>query len=1033
LGERYSEALGEHNRILRETFAAHDGHEIDTQGDSFFVAFRRAKDAVAAVVEGQRRLAEHEWPDGADLRVRMGLHTGEPAAAGERYVGLGVHRAARISAAGHGGQVLVSQATRELLRDDPLPDVSLRDLGEHQLKDFDEPERLYQLLAPGLQETFPPLKTGGATPFEGREEELAEAAAEQMAAPWRHPGRRTLILATFGAAVVGVVAGVLLTQGGGSAASAALQPDSVGVINPSTGRLATTFTAGASPGGVAVGDGATWVTNTDAGTVSRINAGSNALNQTYTVGGGPVGVAVGDGSVWVANGSDGTVSRINPASPSVAQTIQVGNGPVGVAYGDHAVWVANSVDGTISVIRPGLPGTNGKVLHTFPAIPGATGIVVAFNRVWVVSPSTGRVVSLDPDSGRIEDRIPVGVDPAAIAAGDGAIWIANRDNGTVSKIVPGSPTQAYGGGVVSVGRGAISIAAVPGSVWVANGAAGTLTRIDPSHDRVTATVTVANPPQALAATNDGIYVAVGASDLEHRGGTLRVADSPPDSIDPALAYTPQAWGLLAMTNDGLVGFRRVGGIEGVQLVPDLAVDLPAPADGGTAYTFRLRRDVRYSNGQLVQPGDFRQGIERFLELQPPGAARQYFADIVGARRCGVGKPCDLAAGIVTDPSSRTVTFHLTKPDPDFLTKLAMPWADPVPAGTPEHLRGRPVPATGPYRIASYKANKYLRLVRNPEFRQWSVDAQPAGFPDKIDWSFNNAPTPAPAIRAVEQADADLASNLLPGLPRTELSTLAIRYPSRLHLSPGSDTAFFMLNTRVPPFNDVKTRQAVNEAFDRQHLAHLVGTGVAPTCQILPPDFPGYRKTCPPGAGGAVALKQARKLLTPNATKTAVTVWAPTIQTEDGRYMVSLLHSLGFRAQLKVIANISHYFSHINDSRTNTQVMWDGWYSDFPSEAGFLPPLFACSSFVPNSPNANVDPSEFCNPAVDRLMAHAETVQASNPAAAGSAWQTAEHAILQQAPAVPIYNQEQAAFASSHIHNLEFNPQWGVLYDQLWLK
>jgi class 3 adenylate cyclase/DNA-binding SARP family transcriptional activator len=157
LRERYADVLAEHQRILRDAFAEHGGHEIDTQGDSFFVAFRRAKDAVAAAVDCQRRLREHEWPGGAELRVRMGIHTGEPTAAGERYVGLGVHRAARISAAGHGGQVLVSQTTRELLRDDPLPDIELRGLGEHQLKDLDEPERLYQVAAPGLVDEFPPL------------------------------------------------------------------------------------------------------------------------------------------------------------------------------------------------------------------------------------------------------------------------------------------------------------------------------------------------------------------------------------------------------------------------------------------------------------------------------------------------------------------------------------------------------------------------------------------------------------------------------------------------------------------------------------------------------------------------------------------------------------------------------------------------------------------------------------------------------------------------------------------------------------
>jgi len=191
LRDHYEKALAEHQRILRASFDEHGGREIDTQGDSFFVAFPRAKDAVAAAVEAQRALAEQTWPEGAVLRVRMGVHTGEPTVGEERYVGLGVHRAARITAAGHGGQVLVSQTTRELLRDDPLPDVSLRDLGEHHLKDLDEPERIYQLVAPGLTDEFPPLKATASTPFAGREVELAEAAqdvVQDLAGPWR-PGR----------------------------------------------------------------------------------------------------------------------------------------------------------------------------------------------------------------------------------------------------------------------------------------------------------------------------------------------------------------------------------------------------------------------------------------------------------------------------------------------------------------------------------------------------------------------------------------------------------------------------------------------------------------------------------------------------------------------------------------------------------------------------------------------------------------------------------------------------------------------------
>src|SRR5262249_24486428 len=114
LGSLYGGVLAEHQRILREAFAAHRGHEVDTQGDSFFMAFNRAKDAVSAAVDAQRDLAAHQWPDGAELRVRMGLHTGEPQVGEQRYVGMGVHKAARIGAAGHGGQVLLSSTTREL-------------------------------------------------------------------------------------------------------------------------------------------------------------------------------------------------------------------------------------------------------------------------------------------------------------------------------------------------------------------------------------------------------------------------------------------------------------------------------------------------------------------------------------------------------------------------------------------------------------------------------------------------------------------------------------------------------------------------------------------------------------------------------------------------------------------------------------------------------------------------------------------------------------------------------------------------------
>ena len=157
LRDRYAEVLAQHQRVLRAAFDAFDGREVHTEGDAFFVAFARATDAVAAAIAGQRALASESWPDGVDVRVRIGVHTGEAAVSMDDYVGLDVHRAARICSAGHGGQVLVSSSTRELVADQLPHDVALRDLGEHRLKDLDRPEHLFQAVAGDLPRDFPQL------------------------------------------------------------------------------------------------------------------------------------------------------------------------------------------------------------------------------------------------------------------------------------------------------------------------------------------------------------------------------------------------------------------------------------------------------------------------------------------------------------------------------------------------------------------------------------------------------------------------------------------------------------------------------------------------------------------------------------------------------------------------------------------------------------------------------------------------------------------------------------------------------------
>ena len=183
LGERYVAVLDLHREVLRAAFERHGGAEVGTEGDSFFVAFARASDAIAAAADAQRGLADVEWPAQVEVRVRVGLHTGQPIVVGRDYVGMDVHRAARIMSAAHGGQVVVSHTTRDLAGDDLPTGVVVRGLGEHRLKDLTLPQTLYELVIAGLEREFPPIRTlenrptnlpTQPTPLVGRESEVAD-------------------------------------------------------------------------------------------------------------------------------------------------------------------------------------------------------------------------------------------------------------------------------------------------------------------------------------------------------------------------------------------------------------------------------------------------------------------------------------------------------------------------------------------------------------------------------------------------------------------------------------------------------------------------------------------------------------------------------------------------------------------------------------------------------------------------------------------------------------------------------------------
>ena len=626
-------------------------------------------------------------------------------------------------------------------------------------------------------------------------------------------------------------------------------PNTVGVIDGGQARLSAVVTGVGRPNGVAYGAGAVWVTDSAANMLLRVDP-AGQVNDRIPVGRGPAGVVVAGGEVWVANELDGTVSEVNPGSGTQVAAIPAGIGPAAIASGYGSVWVANVTSDTVSRID----ATTGVVVSTISLGSAPTAIAVGDGAVWVTSLDTGELLRIDPTANRISQAIPVGQSPDGLAVGAGSVWVADG-GGAVTRVNPRTGQVR----TIEVGGAPAGVVYADGAIWVASGVSGTVSRIDPSTG-ATRLIPVGNQPTNLAAAGDALWATVLPSLAAHRGGTLTVIaqqvspDHPVLDTDPAVAYDTLTWQMLSMTNDGLVGYRRLSGLAGDQLVPDLATSLPRPTDGGRTYTFRLRAGLRYSTGSLIRPDDIRRAIERVLLIdkqQNPGIMGWYDG-IVGVSRCERSPgPCDLARGIVADDAGGTVTFHLTAPDPEFLYKLAFSWAYAVPPGTPDHMvSAAQLPATGPYMTESFVQGHAWTLVRNPRFREWSPQAQPGGYPDRIVVRVDVPP--GQAVADVEHGRADVL--LTP--PPDAVGQLATHYTSQLHSGPLAATVALTLNTRIAPFNSLMARKALNYAIDRNTVIALNGGSLAAvaTCQVLPPTMPGYQPYCPyalrPGPGGA---------------------------------------------------------------------------------------------------------------------------------------------------------------------------------------
>jgi YVTN family beta-propeller protein len=890
-----------------------------------------------------------------------------------------------------------------------------------------DPSPRLQRLEAAILERDPSLDRGAGSP-----PPVERSVGARPSRPARGRRRdRWLVLGGLVLIVAAVAAAVLVSQGG-SAPASAIAADSVGAISPVRGAVTADVHVGSSPSSVAAGEGALWVTNYSDGTVSRIDPATNAIAQTVEVDSTPSGIAVGAGAVWVANNDSGTVSKIDPTVNRVVQTIPVGNAPSGVAVGYGSVWVANSSDGTLSRIN----ANTGTVTNTI-ALGGATDVAAGYGAVWVSDEPDGRVLQIDPQTNQVTQGTNVGTGPTAITAGYRSVWVANSLDGTVSRI---NPKTANVVGVVQVGDGPDAIAAGAGGVWVANEYDGTVVRIDPATVTVARTITVGNSPRGLAITGGLVWAGSQASDMSHRGGTLAVLyQGPLGSLDPAQAYAPA---LIQLTNDGLTALKHIGGPDGAQVVPDLATALPAPTDGSLTYTFQLRPGIRYSDGQLVRPEDFRRAIERDFKLGD-AIAPNYYANLVGGAAC-LAHPqhCDLSRGIVADDSAGTVTFHLDAPDPELLYRLAVWDAVAVPAGTPDHDVGqRAIPATGPYEVAGVTSQE-VRLVRNPYFHEWSRAARPDGYPDQI--ILKLGASPSAELTAVERESADYT---LDGPPADRLGEVRTRFASQLHINPSDTLDMLVLDTRVVPFNDLRVRRALNYAVDRAKIASLAGSAAQSTCQFLTPNIPGYRRYCPytadPNSAGvwrAPDFATAERLIAASHTRgTAITVWNLGLVAGNaiavGRYIVSLLDRLGYRArQRNLSANAPAALERFADSRTKAQVALLTYFPNYPAASEFIKWLLSCQNFLPNS-TASPNWAEFCDPRLDGQIQQALAAQEANSPATTDLWAQADRTVTDNAPLVPLAIPSIIDFVSRRVGNYQYSPQLGgsALIDQMWVK
>jgi peptide/nickel transport system substrate-binding protein len=493
-------------------------------------------------------------------------------------------------------------------------------------------------------------------------------------------------------------------------------------------------------------------------------------------------------------------------------------------------------------------------------------------------------------------------------------------------------------------------------------------------------------------------------------GTFRAVIDTIDYLDPQQSYTAQSIWAMWNVYIPLVTYQHVDGPAGFRIVPGLAASLPTVSRNGRVYSFKLRKGLRYSNGQAVKASDFKYAIKR--EYLSTGQGVGFYKTIVGAGQFAKTLKGDIR-GIQVNNGRRTIKISLTSPRGDFLTILALTFAAPVPAGTPTAIQNGTIPSTGPYRISNYTVNQGFTMVRNKYFKPTRYI--PRGNPNRVEVALVGDANAA--VQRVINGEADYTNA---AVPPDRIASIKSKGHLVVHATAPANTYYFWMNPGVAPFDKLKVRQAVNYAIDRTAMQRLVWGGLGrPTQNILPPNYPSYQKLnlYPHN------LAKAKQLIQEAGAKGAkVTVWTRQVSDalDSAQYYTSVLNSIGLDASLTTLPR-STYYTTIGNINTKAQTGWARWLEDYQHPLDWFDVLLNGENIVQQDNN---NFAYFNNKKINKEIDALKKAPLLTPAI-NTKWTAIEKQVMQQAPWAPWSNRVWPEFFSKSMGCIHLQALYGV--------